>query len=165
MPNTPSSIGVSMKPGQIDVGANPDPAVVDREVLREDHDRALRRVVGATARGAFEAFDARDRDDDCRARSSTSGCSSIARDRVLAHEERAGEVDVEHPLPLVTVEQVRGPATRDTRRGHDRVDPAVLGDGRRRPRRRSASSSRTSACTNDTSGAPSGRSRSASAVR
>src|SRR5207237_5604433 len=32
--------------------------VVDREVLGEDHDRALRRVVRAAARGAFQTFHA-----------------------------------------------------------------------------------------------------------
>ena len=50
------------------------------------------------------------------------------RDRVLAHEERAGEVDVEHALPLVAVDEVRGSAARDAGRGDDRVEPAVLGD-------------------------------------
>ena len=127
MPNTPSSIGVSMNPGQIAFGADAGAAVVDREVLREDHDRALRRVVGAPARGSFEPLDARDRHD-AAALAVDERLLEHARDRVLAHEEGAGEIDVEHALPLVAVEQVRGTAARDTGRGHDRVEPTVLGD-------------------------------------
>ena len=61
-------------------------------------------------------------------RSSSTGLFEHARDRVLAHEERAGEVDVEHALPLVAVEEVRGPTARDARGGDHRVEPAVLGD-------------------------------------
>ena len=59
---------------------------------------------------------------------STSGCSSIRAIACLHDEERAGEVDVEHALPLVAVEQVRGTAARDAGRGDDRVEPTVLGD-------------------------------------
>ena len=40
---------------------------------------------------------------------SIGSCSSMLRDRVLAHEERAGEVDVEHALPLVAVDRCAGP--------------------------------------------------------
>ena len=130
MPNTPSSIGVSMNPGQIDVGADAAAPVVDREVLGEDHDRALRRVVRAAARGAFETLDARDRHE-AAALVVDRRLLEHVRDRVLAHEERAREVDVEHPLPLVAVDEMRGPAAGDAGRGHDRVDPAVLGDRRR----------------------------------
>ena len=145
MPNTPSSIGVSMKPGQIALARMPDAAVVDREVLREDHDRALRRVVRAAARGALETLDARDRHD-AAALAVDERLFEHARDRVLAHEERAGEIHVEHALPLVAVE--RGARARRPRRP-PRSRPRRCGRARRpsrRPPPAIAASSRTSAC-------------------
>ena len=140
----------------------PGAAVVDREVLGEDHDRALRRVVRAAARGAFESFDARDRDD-AAALAVDRLLFEHVRDRVLRAQERAGEVDVEHALPFVALEQVRRAAARDAGRGDDRVDATVLGDHARRSRAAIASSSRTSACANVDLGraAPGGRARSA----
>ena len=116
-----------MNPGQIAFAAHTGAAVVDREVLREDHDRALRHVVGAPARSPLEPFDARDRHD-AAALSVDERLLEHAGDRVLAHEEGSREIDVEHALPLVAVEQVRGTAARDTGCSHDRVQPTVLGD-------------------------------------
>ena len=49
------------------VHADADPAVVDRHVLGEQHDAALRRVVRAAALGALDPLDARDVDDAPRA--------------------------------------------------------------------------------------------------
>ena len=157
MPNTPSSIGVSMKPGTDRVGADAGAAVVDREVLGEDHDRALRRVVRASARGAFEPFDARDRDD-AAALAVDRSCFEHPRDRVLRAQERAGEIDVEHALPLVAVEQVRGTAAGDTGRGTTASSrpcsaTAASNDGRDRVLVAHVDLRRTS-----TSGAPSGTS-------
>ena len=60
---TSCSIGVSMKPGQMALARTPGPAVVDGQVLGQQHDAALRRVVGAAALGALDALDAGDVDD------------------------------------------------------------------------------------------------------
>ena len=87
-------------------------------------------LYGAAARGAFEPFDARDRHD-AAALAVDRLLFEHVRDRVLAHEERAGEVDVEHALPLVAVDECARPAARDAGRGHDDVDAPVLGDDRR----------------------------------
>ena len=62
-PNSASVIGVSMNPGQMAFTRMPDGPVVDGQVLGEQHHAALRRVVGAAARGALEALDAGDGDD------------------------------------------------------------------------------------------------------
>ena len=87
---------------------------------------------------------------------STGACSSMCAIACLHDEERAGEIDVEHALPLVAVEQVRGTAAGDAGRGDDRVDAAVLGDHRvdRRPRSRPRRARRPA--TNETSGASGG---------
>ena len=118
-----------MKPGQIALARMPSAPVVDREVLGEDHDRALRRVVGAATRGAFEPLDARDRHE-AAALAVDRVLLQHVHDRMLRREERAGEVDVEHALPFVSIEQVGGTAARDACRGDDRVDASVLGDDR-----------------------------------
>src|SRR5207249_8851138 len=47
---------------------------------------------------------------------------------IFRAQERAGEVHVEHPLPLVSIEEVRRSTTRDPGRGDDGVDSPVLGD-------------------------------------
>ena len=79
------------------------------------------------AGGAFEPLDARDRDQ-AAALAVDQRLLEHVRDRVLAHEERAGEVDVEHALPLVAVDEMRGSAAGDSGRGDHRVDPPVLGN-------------------------------------
>ena len=48
------------------------------------------------------------------------------RERVLAHEERAREVDAQHPLPLVDLDEVDGAAAGDPGGVHDDVEPALL---------------------------------------
>ena len=86
-PITERNIGVSMKPGQMQLTRIPMRAVVDRHVLGEQHDAALRRVVRAPALGPFDPLDRRDVHDAARA------LRHHRDERVLAHEERAVEVD------------------------------------------------------------------------
>ena len=47
---------------------------------------------------------------------------------MLVDEERALEIDVEHAVPVVGVDQVHGSAAGDARVVHDDVEAAVLGD-------------------------------------
>ena len=46
---------------------------------------------------------------------SIGSCSSMCAIACFARQERAGEIDVEHALPLGAIEQVRGTAARDAR--------------------------------------------------
>ncbi len=115
-----------MKPGQIAFGADPGPPVVDREILGEDDDPALGRVVRATAGGAFEPFHARDRHDAAPLAVDRHLFEHVP-DRVLRTKERSGQVDVENALPLVSINQMSRAAAGDAGRGDDRVDAAVLG--------------------------------------
>src|SRR5207249_2637268 len=105
------------------VRADTEPAVVVGDVLREQHDAALRCVVGAAAFAAFEAFDAGDGDD-----RTTALCDHVRKYR-FGGQERASEVDVLHALPLGDGNQVDRPATRDAGRGNEDVDSAVTSDG------------------------------------
>ncbi len=140
-PMTDSNIGVSMNPGTDAVGAHADAPVVDGEVLREQHDPALRRVVRAAALGALDALDAGDVDEASRL------LLDHVRERVLAHEERAGEVDADRRAPI----RPRRAGGSDRRRRHRRRSARRRGGRGRAPRRRPASriddSSATSAIT------------------
>ena len=101
------------------VHADAAPAVVDREVARQQHHAALRGVVGAAALEALEPFDAREVHD------AAAALLEHRAEHVLADEERALQVDVEHALPLFDGERVHRAAARHARGVHEHVDAAV----------------------------------------
>ena len=148
MPSKPHDAGEHRRvdeAGADRVGADAARAVVERDVLGEQHDAALRRVVGAAAGRAFETLDAGEGHDRAALAVDPRLLDHLGQRR-LGHQERAGEVDGDHPLPLVSGEQVDRPATGDARgmdhavdptgnRGEHRGDRGFVGDvGRRRTR-------------------------------
>ena len=82
-------------------GVRPDTAraVVERNVLGEEHNSALGRVVCATARCAFETLDTRERHDRAALAVDTALLDHLGDGR-LGHQEGAGEVDSDDALPL-----------------------------------------------------------------
>ena len=107
------------------VGPDALGAVVDGQVLGQEDDPALRGVVGAAPLGALEPFDAGQVDDAALA------LVDHGAQGVLGHQERAGQVDVDHPPPLGQIEQVHRTPTGDPGGVDHRVEPTVGGhDGR-----------------------------------
>ena len=126
----PAVIGVSTKPGQMAFARMPGGPVVDGQVLREQHDPALRRVVGAPTGGALEALDARE-GHHRPALAVDALVVEHAGDRVLGHEEGAGEVHRDHPVPLLRGDLVGEPAARHSRRVHHAAQTAGGGGDER----------------------------------
>src|SRR5664280_3491462 len=97
-------------------------AVVDRHRLGEHDDAALRGVVGTPALGALDPLDAGDVDD------RTAAPLEHVDGGVLVHQEGALQVDVDHPVPLLRVQQVDGTPSGHTGAVDDRVESPVPGD-------------------------------------
>ncbi|BBX60834.1 hypothetical protein MSAS_00080 [Mycobacterium saskatchewanense] len=104
-----------------DVRPDATGTVVERDVLGEQDDAALGRVVGAAAGRPLQAFDAGDGDERA-ALAVDAGLLDHPRERRLGHQEGAGEVDADDPVPLVPIEQVDRPTARDAGRVEDAVE-------------------------------------------
>ena len=103
------------------VGSDTAGAVVERDVLGEQHDAALGGVVAAAARRAFEALDA-GKGDDRSALAVHPGLLDHPGQRRLGHQEGAGEVDRDHPVPFGLVEQMDRTAAGNARGVNDTVE-------------------------------------------
>ena len=93
------------------------------------HHAALRRVVRRAPGRALDALDGCDVHDRPPLVVDRILCEHL-RDGVLADEERAGEVDADHAVPLGLVEQMHGPTARHARCVHDPVEASEPIDGR-----------------------------------
>ena len=101
------------------VDADPLRPVVDRHVLRHEHDAALRGVVGQRGAHALEPFHARDVHDAARA------LLDHRAQHVLRDQERSLQVDVDDAVPLVDRQLVREPAAADAGSVHEHIDAPV----------------------------------------
>ena len=80
-----------------------------------------------TARGALDALDAGDGHDRATLAVDRVLLEHVP-DRVPTDEERAGEVDPDHPIPFRLVDEMHRTTTGDAGGGDDAVDASVLGD-------------------------------------
>src|SRR5262249_53938077 len=108
------------------VGADAARSVAERDVLGEQDDAALSRVVRAAAGRTLEALDAGDHHDRAPFTVDSWLLDHPGQGR-LGHQERAGEVDPDPPLPLGPVEQVNWAAAGDAGRMEDAVE--AVGNG------------------------------------